>query len=74
MWQDTVQKEISSISEKICIGPVILYEIKVWCLKENEMGIFLSPERSMVRAMCGVQLKDSKGAKDLMLILDLNEK
>ena len=27
----------------------------------------------MVRVMCGVQLKDRKRAKDLMLILGLNE-
>ena len=30
-------------------------------------------ERSMVRAMCGVQLNDRKRTKDLMLMLGLNE-
>ena len=30
-------------------------------------------ERSMMRAICGVQLKDRNRSKDLMLMLDLNE-
>ena len=30
-------------------------------------------ERSMVRAMCGVQLNDRKGSPDLMFILDFKE-
>ena len=30
-------------------------------------------ERSMVRAMCGVQLKEGKRSRDLMLMLGLNE-
>ena len=29
--------------------------------------------RSMIRLMCGTQLKDRKTSKDLMLILGLNE-
>ena len=28
------------------------------CLKESEMGILQKTERSIVRAMCGIQLKD----------------
>ena len=30
-------------------------------------------ERSMVRAMCGVQLKDRKRSTDLMFMLELKE-
>ena len=30
-------------------------------------------EKSMVRAMCGVQLKDRKRSTDLMFMLGLNE-
>ena len=45
---------------------------QAWCLKENDMGI-LWTERSMARAMCGVQLKNRKCTKDLMLMLGLNE-
>ena len=30
-------------------------------------------EGSMVRAMCGLQLKDRNGSRDLMLMLGLNE-
>ena len=29
-------------------------------------------ERSMVRAMCGVQLKDRRRSEDLMLMVGLN--
>ena len=42
-------------------------------MKESEMGISPRTESSMVRAMCGVQLKDKKKSKDLMLMLCLNE-
>ena len=37
------------------------------------MGILQRTERSMVRAMCGVQLKDRKISKDLMFMLGLTE-
>ena len=39
---------------------------------EGEMVILHRTERSMVRAMCGVQLKDIKTSMDLMLMLGLN--
>ena len=42
------------------VRPAILHGSEAWCLKENEMGILRRKERSMVRAMCGVQLKDRK--------------
>ena len=38
--------------------PSILYVSEAWCLKEREKGILRRTERSTVRAMCGVQLKD----------------
>ena len=37
------------------------------------MGILQRTERSMVRAMCGVQLKGRKKSINLMFILGLNE-
>ena len=40
-------------------------------MKENEMGILQRTESSMVRAMCGVQLKDRK--RDWMYMLGLNK-
>ena len=58
---------------KSYVRPAILYGSEAWCLKESEMGILRRTERSMVRAMCGVQLKDRKRSKDLMLMLGLNE-
>ena len=53
------------------VRPAILYGIEAWCLKESEMGILHGMEKSTVRAMCGVQLKDRNGAKELMFMLDL---
>ena len=55
------------------VRPAILYGSEAWCLKESEMGILQRTERSMVRAMCGAQLKDRKRSTDLMLMLGLNE-
>ena len=37
------------------------------------MGILQRTERSIVRAVCGVQLKDRKRSKDFMLMLGMNE-
>ena len=53
--------------------PVILYGSETWCLKEREMGILQRMERSMMRAMCGVWLKDRKRSTDLMFMLGLSE-
>ena len=44
-----------------------------WSMKQSEMGIIRRTERSMVRAMCGVQLKDRKISTDLMFMLGMNE-
>ena len=40
------------------VRPVVLNESKEWCLKESEMRILRRTERSMMREMSGVQLKD----------------
>ena len=42
------------------VMPAILYGSEALCLKESEMVILWRTEESMVRAMCGVQLKDKK--------------
>ena len=55
------------------VRPAILYGSEAWCLKESEMGILQRTERSMVRAMCGVQLIDRKRSTDVMFMLGLNE-
>ena len=55
------------------VWPAILYGSEACCLKESEMGILRSTERSMVRAMCGVQLKDRKKLTYLMFMLGLRE-
>ena len=53
--------------------PAILYGSETWCLKESEIGILRRTERSMVRAMCGVQLKYRNRLTDLILMLGLKE-
>ena len=40
----------------------------VWCLSETKIGCLQMTERFMVRAMCGVQLKDRKRVRDLLLM------
>ena len=51
----------------------MLYGSEAWCLKEGVIGIFRRTERSMERAMCGVQLKDSKRSTDFMFLSGLRE-
>ena len=58
---------------KSYVRSVILYGCETWCLKESEMVMLQRTERSMVRAMCGVQLKDRKTSTDLMFMLGLKE-
>ena len=40
------------------VRPAIQNGSEACCLKESEMGIVQSTERSTVRAMCGVQVMD----------------
>ena len=40
--------------------PTMLYGSETWCLIESEMAILIRTERSVVRAVCGLQLKDRK--------------
>ena len=58
---------------KSYVRPVILHGSETWCIKQREMGILRRTERSMVRAMCGVQFKDRKRSMALMFMLGLNE-
>ena len=55
------------------VRSTMLYGSKTWCLRENEVAVFRRAERSMVRAMCGVQLVDKRNTEDLMDILGLKE-
>ena len=58
---------------KSYIRPAILHGSETWCLNESEMRILRWIERSMVRAMCGVQLKHRKRSADLTLMVGLKE-
>ena len=53
--------------------PVMLYGSESWFMKESKMGILRRTKRSLVRAIYGIQLKDRKRSKNLMLMLRLNE-
>ena len=55
------------------VRPTMMYGSEAWCLKESDMVILRRAERSMVRTMCGVQLKDRRRSTDLMFMLGLNE-
>ena len=57
---------------KSYVSLAILYGSEAWCLKESEMGILGKTEKSMVRAMCGVQRKDRERSTDFMFILGLS--
>ena len=50
-----------------------MYGSESWYLNESVMGMLWRTDRSMVRAMCGVQLKDRKRSTDFMLVLGLKE-
>ena len=55
------------------VNQAILHVSETWFLKECEMGILRTTEISMVRSMCGLQLKDRKRLTDLMFMLGLSE-
>ena len=50
--------KLKGVVHKSYVRPAIQCVSEAWCLKECEMGILQRTERSMVRAMCGVQLID----------------
>ena len=52
------------------VRPAILYECEAWCLK-GEMGILRRTERSMVRAMSGVELKNKKRSTEMTIKVGL---
>ena len=64
---------MKGIVYKSCVRPVMLYGSETWCLKENEMAILRRTERAMVRAMCGVKLRDRRSTEDLREMLGLEE-
>ena len=77
MWRNTAREKVPIEDEgeniqKFC-------EIshangsETWCLKENEMSILRRTERAMVRAMCGVKLKDRESSEELMDRLGLKD-
>ena len=72
VWQE-IPPKLKMAAYRSYVKPAILYGSEAWCLKESDIGILQRTERSMVRTMCGAKLKDRKGSKNLMLIVDFNE-
>ena len=64
---------LKAVVYKSYVRPAMLYGSDAWCLKESEMVILRKTRRSIVRAMCGVQLKDRKRSIDLMFMFGLCE-
>ena len=54
------QLRLNGDVSKSYVRLTMLYGSEAWCLKDSQMGILRRTERFMVRAMCGVQLKDKK--------------
>ena len=65
--------EVNGAVYKSYVRLAILFRSEVWCMKETEFGILRMSERYMLRTMCGVQLKDRKRTRDLLLTLGLND-
>ena len=51
------------------VRPALLYGNEAWCLRESEMENLRRTQRSMKRAICGVQLKDRKRSTGLIYVL-----
>ena len=70
MWQDIELKVVSSNVKSVCLQQLCKICNSMWGSRmllegENVLGI-LRTERSTMRAMCGVQLRDRKRVNDLM--------
>ena len=63
----------SVLSKVLFAAEVDVDTSEVWYMKGRKMGILPGTERSIVRATCGVQLKDRKIVKNMMVWLGLNE-
>ena len=58
MYGRRIHLRMKGAANKRYVSPAILYGSEAWCLRESEMGILHQIERTMVRVMCGAQLKD----------------
>jgi len=52
-----------------CVRSAMLYGSETWCMREKDVAILIQTERAMMRAMCGVKLKEKKNTKELMNML-----
>ena len=68
-----IPQKLTEAANKSHVRLATLHGSETWCLKESENGILQRTQRSMVRAMCGVQIKEKKRSTDLTLMFGLNE-
>ena len=58
---------------RTCVRSAMLYGSETWCMREKDVAILIRTERAMMRAMCGVKLKEKKNTKELMNMLGIAE-
>ena len=46
---------------------------ETWVMRKKEEGVLQRPERTMVRMMCGVKLRNRMSSMELMFMVGLSE-
>ena len=54
---------------QVSVRSAILYGSETWCLRKREVELLRRTKRALIRAMCGVKLRDRKNTKELMQML-----
>jgi len=55
----------------VCVRSVLIYGSETWEMRVEDMNRLVRAERSMVRAMCRVSLKDGKSSEELLCRLGI---
>ena len=55
------------------VRSTMLYGSETWGMREKDVAILMRTERAMIRAMCGVKLKEKRNTKELMNMLGIAE-
>ena len=57
---------------KACVQSVLLYGSETWAMKVEDMNKLERAERSMLRMMCDVSLKDRKSSQEIVSWLGID--
>ena len=57
---------------KACVQSVLLYGSEIWAMKVEDMNKLERAERSMLRMMCDVSLKDRKSSQEIVSWLGID--